>query len=138
MGLFDIFKNKKESDEFDWVSMMPKEIGDLLLNEIKTNSQACIVDEIPQGIGEFGLDKSNPIPIYGVPSNEKYLHKLRTIDGERIRFRRIGSTEHVNIIKPIDEYEIFNSVGDTIAKLYLSPYHWKTSKKAPLGFKIVE
>lgn len=136
MGIFDIFKKEKKTNEIDWVSMIPKEMADLLLNEIKTNPQACKFDVIPQGIGEFGLDKSNPIPIYGIPSNEIYLNKLRTMKGERIRFRRFGSSEHVNIIKLIDEYEIFNNAGDTIAKLYLSPYHWKTSDKAPKGFKI--
>ncbi|MBK9320158.1 MAG: hypothetical protein IPM91_16070 [Bacteroidetes bacterium] len=107
---------------------------DLLLNEIKSNHQACRVDEIPQGIGEFGLEKTNPIPTYGIPENETYLRSLRTLNGEVLRYRRTGSIEVENINKRVDEYEIFNFQGETIAFIYLSPYHWTTSKNLQSGF----
>ncbi len=135
MGLFD-FK-KKEEKEPDWLSMMPKEMANMLLAEIRNNPQACKLDEIPQGTGKFGWDKTNPIPVYGVPENEKYLSKLRLSNGDRIRWRRIKSLAISSINNPIDEYEIFNMKGDTIGILYISPYHLKTSSKAPEGFKIV-
>jgi hypothetical protein len=135
MGIFNFFK--KEEKENDWISKIPKNIAEIILQDIKTNPQACSVDEIPQGYGKFGLEKTNPIPVYGVPSNETYLTSLRTKNGERLRWRRVGSIEISNIVKPIDEYEIFNAEGNTIAFIYLSPYHWKTSKKAPEGFKII-
>ena len=135
MGLFDIFK--KEDKEPEWVSNMPKEIISMFLKEIKSNPQACNQDEIPQGIGQFGFDKTNPIPVYGLPMNEQYLTSLRTMNGERIRWRRIRSLEISHINKPIDEYEIFNLKGDTMTLLYISPYHLKTSKKAPEGFKLI-
>ena len=99
-------------------------------------TQACTSNEIPQGIGRFGLDKTNPIPIFGIPENENYLSKIRTKNGERVRWRRIGSSEISNILKPIDAYELFDAKGNTIAVFYLSPYHYKTSDKAPENFKI--
>lgn len=136
MGLFDFFK-KEEEKQPKWVSIMPKEMAVLHLREIRNNPQACKFDEIPQGTGNFGFDKTNPVPVYGVPENEKYLSKLRLSNGERIRWRRIKSLEIASINKPIDEYEIFNMNGDTITLLYISPYHLKTSNKAPAGFKIV-
>lgn len=134
MGLFDFFK--KQDKQPDWVSKLPKEMAELLLNEIKSNPQACSLDEIPQGIGKFGLEASNPVPIYGVPSNEIYLSSIILKDNSEIRWRRVGSIEVSNIVKPIDKYEIFNLKGDTICFLYLSPYHWKISRKCPEGFKL--
>jgi hypothetical protein len=137
MGLFDFFKSKKpEPPKEDWTTIFPKEMVDGLLNEIKSNPQACRADEIPQGFGEFGLEKTNPIPTFGIPNNEEYLHSLRTLSGEVLRYRRTGSIEVVNINKRVDEYEIFNYQGETIAFIYISPSHWTTSKKSPVGFYI--
>lgn len=136
MGLFDIFKKKEKQKEDDWASKVPQDFADMLLNEIKSNHQACNFDEIPQGFGEYGLEKTNPIPTYGIPSNESYLHCLRTLNGEVLRYRRNGSIEVDNIFKRVDEYEVYNYEGDVIAYLYLSPYHWKTSTKAPVGFYV--
>jgi hypothetical protein len=136
MGLFDRF-NKQEPKVDDWLSKMPKEFTEMMLEKIKSNPQACSLDEIPQGIGRFGLDKTNPIPVYGLPSNNTYLQSLRTQNGELLRFRRNGSIDVSNIVNLVDEYEIYNSSGDIIAILYLSSYHWKTSRKAPQGFRIL-
>lgn len=133
MGLFDFFK--KNNKQPDWVSKLPKEMVDLLLREIKSNPQACSLDEIPQGFGEFGLEVTNPIPVYGVPSNEIYLSRLVLRDNSVIRWRRVGSMEVPNIIKPIDKYEIFSQNGDTFGFIYISPYHWKISNKYPNEFK---
>jgi hypothetical protein len=134
MGLFDfIYKGNREPG---WKSALPKEMADMLLAEIKSNPQACTSNEIPEGIGRFGLDKTNPIPIFGIPDNENYLSKIRTKNGERVRWRRIGSSEISNILKPIDAYELFDAAGNTIAVFYLSPYHLITSNKAPENFKI--
>tara|TARA_R110002124_G_scaffold284345_2_gene461449 strand:- start:534 stop:1274 length:741 start_codon:yes stop_codon:yes gene_type:complete len=139
MGLFDFFKSSsdKPRKENDWVSSLPPEIADQILQEIKSNPQACNFDEIPQGIGVFGHERTNPIPTYGLPSNELYLKSLRNKFGERLIWRRKQSVKVNNIVKPVDQYEIFSIEGDTIANLFLSPYHWKTSEKAPKGFKMV-
>lgn len=135
MGLFDFFRSKPPIQlSFDWTKVVPKEFVDWHLSEINSNSQATKSDIILAGIGEFGLEKTNPIPTYGIPSKTAYLNSLRTRNGERIGYRRTGSFEVENIFKPVDEYEIFNFQGETIAFLYFSAYHWKTSIKSPLGF----
>lgn len=137
MGIFDFFKKRKtEPIKEDWTSRFPKEHVEGMLNEIRNNAQACSVDEIPQGFGEFGLEKTNPVPTFGIPSNEEYLQCLRTLNGEILRYRRIGSIEVENINNRVDEYEVFNYQGETIAFIYVSPYHWTTSKKSPIGFYI--
>ena len=109
----------------------------MFLSEIENNPQACRLDEIPQGTGTFGLDKTNPVPVYGVPENEKYLSKLRLSNGDRIRWRRIKSLEIASINKPIDEYEIFNMNGDTITLYIFLHTILKHQGIAPAGFKIV-
>jgi len=135
MGIFSFLN--KEKKENDWTSALPKEYAELLLGEIKKNPQACRLDDIPQGFGKFGLEATNPVPVYGVPSNETYLRSLRTLSGERLKWRRVGSLQVENIVSPIDEYEIFNNAGDTTCFIYISPYHWRNSKRAPEGFKML-
>jgi hypothetical protein len=135
MGLFDFLMSKPPIQlNFDWTKVVPKEYVDWHLSEINSNPQATKTDIIFNGNGEFGLEKTNPIPTYGIPSKTAYLNSLRTCNGERIGYRRTGSFIVENIVKPIDEYEIFNFEGETIAFLYFSAYHWKTSIKSPLGF----
>ena len=33
--------------------------------------------ENPEGVGEFGLEKTNPIPVYGIDNIPAYMDKLR-------------------------------------------------------------
>jgi hypothetical protein len=123
--------------ELDWVSMMPKEFVQIFLARIKSNPQATVTDEIYGMVGEFGLEPSNPVPVYGIPSADLYLSRLRTLDGMPIKWERVGSLEHDSIYEPIDNYNIFDSKRNKIANIYISPYHLHTSLKAPKGFKIV-
>jgi hypothetical protein len=99
------------------------------------NEQATELDEIPQGYGRFGFDKTNPIPIKHIIDSEFYLGDLKTKEGEKTSFERIGSVKAPNIEMPIDAYKIY-SKDTMITTLFLSPYHKKTSTKAPENFII--
>lgn len=133
--ILKIFSKNKASKIPEYFNMYPDEIREILMNEIYSNPQRSYADEIPQGIGEFGLEITNPIPTFGVPANEIYLNRLLFINGLKPRWRRIGSSSTLNIDKSIDMYEIFDSVGETVCTLYINPYHLKTSNKIPKGFK---
>ena len=51
----------------------------LFLNFINGNiNNGCTENEIPNGYGEFGLTKTNPVPVKGILANEAYLSQLRT------------------------------------------------------------
>lgn len=113
---------------------MEDRISNTQIKMIISNVQACTLDVIPEGIGRFGLDESNPIPVAGISSNEVYLKKLRARNGNAISWRRKGSLIVPNIEKPVDHYQIFDYKGDFLTECYISPYHWRTSKKAPDGF----
>jgi len=93
------------------------------------------LDEIPGGYGEFGLTKTNPVPVKGIISNEIYLKRLRAPEGNPITWKRLGSTGAPNIEESIDIYEIKNSYGQVISTIYISPYHKRISNKAPRGFR---
>ena len=106
----------------------------MIVMGIISNPDACDQDEIPGAIGEFGLNKTNPVPVYGIASNEIYLKGLKTEFGENITWTRKGSILIDEIQKEIDEYLIYNENGKYLTTIYISPYHWKTSKKIPKGF----
>lgn len=91
---------------------------------------------IPNGYGEFGFDVTNPIPVNTILGNTAYLGRLRTLDGIKVTYERIGSVSSPISKNPIDAYEIFAN-GENIAKLYIDPYNKKNSQKAPNNFKII-
>ena len=106
----------------------------MVVQGIASNPQASNTSSIKEGKGEFGLSKTNPIPVYGIPSNEIYLKQLKTNSGGEISWKRKGSIKVKGIEKEIDEYLIYDEKGKKIATFFISPYHWKTSKKFPKGF----
>lgn len=100
----------------------------------KLNNNPTDKDIIPEGYGEFGYEATNPIPVKSIMGNLEYLNMLRTNDGTKVQFERLGSTGASNIHNPIDAYDIF-AKGNKVATLYLSPYNLKNSKIPPRGFK---
>jgi len=84
MGLFDIFKSKspeeKKAEKFNKIRMLS------IIQEKRSIMQEMIIssehdetylDENPNGIGEFGLVKTNPIPVNGIDNIPAYIDKLR-------------------------------------------------------------
>lgn len=106
-----------------------------IMNDL--NTDGTDQDIIPEGIGEFGYDGTNPIPVNTIFGNTAYLGRLRTLNGIKVRYERRGSTGTANIKNPIDIYEIFDE-EKKIATLYISPYNKKNSTKAPKGFKLIQ
>lgn len=139
--------------------MKPQSIMHDLISE---NPLATNLDIIPEGTGEFGLDKSNPIPIYGIDNIENYFSALRYIDKEGkwlpVTYLRTNendkselgsskldeevlsySTSADNIGENIDVYNLYTFDGKhKLAKLFIHCYHWKNSLKAPAGFQLIE
>jgi hypothetical protein len=91
------------------------------------------VDELPNGIGEFGRYAENPIPVNGPIGELIYLSRLMTKDTkEKILFHRIGS------VAKIDAYETVSIDGKKWDLLFLDFYHPRKSRKAPDGYQIVD
>jgi hypothetical protein len=94
-------------------------------------------DAIPQGIGEFGFDATNPIPVRGLLGNEIYLKRLRTNSGRKVGYSRLRSLSAPNIFGTVDEYEI-NEADRVVCKLYISPYNKRISRRPPEGFLLIQ
>ena len=136
MGIFDLFKKKKPKSLMDEIGGSLELEGYIKMQQALwgENSSGCSTNEMPNGIGEFGLEATNPIPVNTVElGTKKYLAGLRAPDGSKVNNQRIGSQTVDNIEKLIDSYLITHENGDNIATIYISPYQAKNSKKAPKG-----
>ena len=90
---------------------------------------------------EFGLVPEKPIFTLAteiVDGQRAYLSKLRTLNGERITWKRLGSTAVEGINGMIDIYETFLPSGTPYKTLYINMYGARTSKSAPAGFSFPE
>jgi len=170
MGLFDFFKSKtpeeKKLEKFLKIRENSK------IKEKKSLMQPIIAmaphddslkDENPKGTGEFGLEKTNPVPVYGIDNVPAYMDKLRyeytsksgsgtktynpviyvrTSDSDT---SAIGSnkpetdpvasaTTSPNISGNIDVYNLYSMGGKKLAKIYVNSYSLRVSDKVPKGF----
>jgi hypothetical protein len=88
-------------------------------------------DEIAGGVGEFGRDPRNPIPVNGPLGELLYLSNLRTGESQQIMFHRLGSISNVAI------YETVSLDGAIWDILFLHHYHPRKSQRSPSGYRIV-
>jgi hypothetical protein len=93
-------------------------------------------DEMPNGFGEFGLTETNPIPCKTVFGSIAYLAKLMAPDGRSVQYRRTGSLGSSVSRHLVDVYEVSHPIGRSLGNLYISPYHKRSSQKAPKGFTL--
>ena len=91
------------------------------------------VDEWPNAQGEFGRTPTNPILANRTWGEITYLSRLLTADGKRMIFHRVGS-----VADAIDAFELVSADGKFFDVLYLDMYHHHCSKKAPLGYTLIE
>ena len=129
MGLFDLFKKKPSAED---------ELASFLADMTALTTQNGLdVDELPNCFGEFGIDKNNPVPTKFAIGSMNYLSRLRTLDGNPIKFERSGSTSAPHIEQMLDAYSITDSQGNSLGNIYTCMYHKRNSRKAPKGFKLI-
>ncbi len=90
---------------------------------------------------DFGLVPQKPIytlALKSVIGEEEYLDKLRTADGQKIRYTRCGSMSVEGINGMIDIYDIFLPTGELYKTIYINMYGAKASTAAPQGFTFAE
>lgn len=120
-----IAKIKMIQDDEHAQNMM---LNDYMLAEIAKNPEC---DVIPGSEGRFGFSPSNPIPVNGAIGELAYLSKLRTLNGERLFFHRIGSVGNAT-----DMFEAVTFSGSEWFVLYLKMYFPRRSRQAPEGFNL--
>lgn len=86
------------------------------------------VDKILGAVGEFGRDPRNPIPVNGPIGEVLYLSSLVSERGDFLFAHRLGSQNK------IDVFETVTADGENWDLLYLSLYHPRRSRIAPLCY----
>ena len=92
-----------------------------------------------EGDLDFGLIPEKPIytlAMRSVDGETEYLSKLRTSDGQRIKWNRRGSTSVDGVHGMIDIYDIFLLSGEKYSTIYINMYGAKTSTRVPKGFAV--
>jgi hypothetical protein len=96
-------------------------------------------DVVPGSTGEYGFESSNPIPTAGVSESDRYLGKLRTLDGNPVSNDRVGSTSsHAVPGRLCDIYLLRDGNGKELGRIYICPYFNRTSQMPPRGFMLQE
>jgi hypothetical protein len=169
MGLFDFLKPKsaeeKQREKFERVrseiiiKVQPSQMNDFILMSDHDDSD---LDENPNGIGRFGLDKTNPIPVNGLDNLDAYMDKIRykyvsqkngNTTYNPIIYARTSENDSQKIGDPkpdgelmasglnvdnikgtIDVYNLYSIGNKLLGKIYINCYSLKTSNKIPEGF----
>jgi len=100
------------------------------LIEKALNGEDC--DEIHDGLGDFGLTPTNPIPVNGVVGEYKYLNRLR-FNGERLIYHRIDIVVELGS-EVVDAYDVVTMDGKHWNTLFFDFYHPRRSKTVPAGY----
>jgi len=91
------------------------------------------------GIGEFGLDPTNPIPVFWNGGISRYLNSLHKRKFSLSMPRTFQSLEKKqisvrNLPLPVHEYSLLD--GNKTISMYFYPHHEYTTLKAPKGYWI--
>lgn len=102
---------------------------------IKLINENDLKNEMKGSFGNFGYEKTNPIPVSGHNGLNDYLSKLSLNNGHDIKYMRQGSTFADNINGIIDIYLILDAkTNEEITNLYICIYNKTTSDNIPNGF----
>ena len=88
-------------------------------------------DTIPNARGEFGYDKSNPIPVCYPNGQMEYLRSLRCKCGEQFDFSRIGNLGPGPDGHVVDGFELVCKTGKCQITLYMDMHHLGPSSLVP-------
>lgn len=113
-------------------SLVTSDIIESLDQYGKIWSVGTTLDQIPEGIGDFGMSADNPVPKVCINGSNVYLSKLR-FKGRPVESKRLGSTSSKVTKDNVDIYKLSQNDLD-IATIYICPYHRKDSKVAPIAF----
>ena len=94
-----------------------------------------------EGDDDFGLVPEKPIfthALKSVDGEKEYLNNLYTVNGEKIKYTRRGSTSVEGINGMIDIYNTFLPSGQPYKTIYINMYGATASTVAPYGFVLVE
>jgi len=104
--------------------------------EKRFNEKNILFDSQRPNDADYGYSLSNPIMTSTIFSSDEYLKRLRTPEGQKLKWKRLGSANRKisNICVPIDIYELFLH-DEKYTTIYICPYGHDSSY-APKGLKL--
>jgi hypothetical protein len=84
--------------------------------------------------GRYGCVPTNPIPVMTVYRENSYLEEVRTDDGQKVAFERLGSALSPVSRHVVDCYRICSLSNELLAHFFVAPYCSYTAVHAPGGF----
>ncbi len=132
-------------DDSDDIKNMSSEdaLNVLMAAQVKATKEAYDANSQSQPNNEsdsnFGLVPEKPVYTLArksVDGEIEYLSKLRTPNGEKVKWNRRGSTSVVGINGMIDIYDIYLMSGQKYTTIYINMYGAKASTKMPAGFGV--
>lgn len=112
-------------DDETQIGMLPEPVQAMIRSK-----SGC--DIVPGASGECCYTRTNPIPVNGPIGELAYLSRLRTLEGERLLFHRIGS------MAPCDVFEAASFSGTRWFVLFFEMYYPRKSLLAPSGLTIAD
>ncbi len=115
----------------------------IMATQVKATKEAYDANNQSQPNNEnddnFGLVPEKPIYTLArksVDGEIEYLSKLRTPDGQKVKWNRRGSTSVEGVHGMIDIYDIYRLSGQKYCTIYINMYGAKTSTKMPKVFGV--
>ena len=106
--------------------------------ETKTFGLGPQCDTIPNAKGEFGYDKSNPIPVCSPNGQTEYLGGLRCECGEPLDIRCRGSYGPGPDVHVVDGFQLICKTGKHQITLYMDMYHLGPSSLVPKELRKID
>ena len=103
---------------------------------VKQNHRLLINGELPNTTGQFGVEKTNPIPVKSIPQAYEYVERL-LYQGQPITYQRLYSLSVDGFKHFIDKYEIKQN-DKVVAELFIYSYAGATTTKTPEGFSFIQ
>ncbi|MBO5891839.1 MAG: zinc ribbon domain-containing protein [Oscillospiraceae bacterium] len=132
------------NDEQNNESLTPEEVLDTILhiqaqNTIEAMEANSLAQPNNEDDADFGLVPEKPVftlALKLVEGEREYLDRLFTTNGEKIKYKRRGSTCVNGVSGVIDIYETYLPSGQPYKVIYINMYGAEQSTKAPAGFTL--
>jgi hypothetical protein len=102
----------------------------------KQRTEEGLIDEVAGAQGEFGFEKTNPIPVADPKGEDEYLSRLRCPCGEPFFFHRAGNGGPGPDGHIVDIFELICRKKAHRYTLFLDMYHVTPSTKPPGGLSL--
>lgn len=112
---------------------------ELLQNSVRANARKnTSIENLYLEDQEYGLVPGKPIFVNGFGNDREYLSHLCTDNGEKLSYKRIGSSQVPGIAGPVDLYRLILPNGQEYLQIFMCNYGSSYKKHTPKGVKYID